>query len=73
MNCTSETIQGQIYIPAVNYTSACTPLTGPKALLISPSVLVAVIIVVAAFKDLTALTNAYGYVSTTLFMHVLRR
>ncbi|KZP18771.1 potassium transporter, partial [Athelia psychrophila] len=51
MNCTSEIIQGQIYIPAVNYT-----------------LLVAVIIVVAAFKSLTALTNAYGFaVATVMF------
>ncbi|KAF7985798.1 hypothetical protein HWV62_437 [Athelia sp. TMB] len=51
MNCTSETIQGQIYIPAVNYT-----------------ILVAVIIVVAVFKNLTALTNAYGFaVATVMF------
>lgn len=48
---TSETVQGQVYIPAVNWT-----------------LMIAVIILVAAFTNLTNLTNAYGFaVSTVMF------
>ncbi|KAK7685797.1 hypothetical protein QCA50_011143 [Cerrena zonata] len=48
---TSETVQGQIYIPLVNYI-----------------LLAATVIVVAAFKSSTALTNAYGFaVATVMF------
>ncbi|KAF9481220.1 potassium transporter [Pholiota conissans] len=51
MYYTSETIQGQVYIPAANWT-----------------LMVVTIIVVAAFKDLLALTLAYGFaVSTVMF------
>jgi KUP system potassium uptake protein len=48
---TSDTIQGQVYIPAINW-----------------ALMVAVIVVVAAFKSSTALTNAYGFaVATVMF------
>ncbi|KAJ7486154.1 potassium transporter [Mycena galericulata] len=51
MEYTSETIQGQVYIPAVNWT-----------------VMVVTIIIVAAFANLAALTNAYGFcVATVMF------
>ncbi|KAF8750061.1 potassium transporter [Rhizoctonia solani] len=49
MKYTSETIQGQVYVPAVNWALG-----------------IGCIIVVAAFKDLAALTNAY--VSTVMFI-----
>ncbi|KIJ49086.1 hypothetical protein M422DRAFT_777639 [Sphaerobolus stellatus SS14] len=49
---TSETVQGQVYIPAVNWTLA-----------------VITLVVVLAFKNSTALTNAYGFaVATVLFV-----
>lgn len=49
---TSETVQGQIYIPAANWTLA-----------------ILTVVVVAVFKNLTSLTNAYGFaVSTVLFV-----
>ncbi|CAE6432002.1 unnamed protein product [Rhizoctonia solani] len=52
MKYTSETIQGQVYVPAVNW-----------------SLGIGCIVVVAAFKDLAALTNAYGFaVSTVMFV-----
>ncbi|KAF8737866.1 potassium transporter, partial [Rhizoctonia solani] len=52
MKYTSETIQGQVYVPAVNWALG-----------------IGCIIVVAAFKDLAALTNAYGFaVSTVMFI-----
>ncbi|CUA70967.1 High affinity potassium transporter [Schwanniomyces occidentalis] [Rhizoctonia solani] len=52
MKYTSETIQGQVYIPAVNWALG-----------------IGCIVVVAAFKDLAALTNAYGFaVSTVMFV-----
>ncbi|KAG5646513.1 hypothetical protein DXG03_003280 [Asterophora parasitica] len=48
---TSEVIQGQIYVPAVNW-----------------ALMVAVIVVVAAFSNLQNLTNAYGFaVATVMF------
>ncbi|KIM43016.1 hypothetical protein M413DRAFT_435192 [Hebeloma cylindrosporum] len=48
---TSETIQGQVYIPAVNW-----------------ALMIATIIFVAAFSDLSKLTNAYGFaVATVMF------
>lgn len=48
---TSETIQGQVYIPAVNWV-----------------LMIATVIFVAAFKNLTQLTNAYGFaVATVMF------
>ncbi|KAJ6585288.1 potassium transporter [Mycena capillaripes] len=51
MAYTSETIQGQVYIPSVNWT-----LT------------IGTIIIVAAFSNLAALTNAYGFaVATVMF------
>ncbi|KAF9510974.1 hypothetical protein BS47DRAFT_1347297 [Hydnum rufescens UP504] len=49
---TSDTIQGQIYVPAINYTLG-----------------LVTIIVVAAFKNLSNLTNAYGFaVATVMFV-----
>ncbi|KAJ3545437.1 hypothetical protein NM688_g5626 [Phlebia brevispora] len=48
---TSEKIQGQVYIPAVNWT-----------------LMVIIIIVVAAFKSSTALTNAYGFAVATVML-----
>ncbi|KIY68292.1 potassium transporter [Cylindrobasidium torrendii FP15055 ss-10] len=48
---TSETIQGQIYIPAANWT-----------------LMVGTIVIVAAFSDLTALTNAYGFAVATVML-----
>lgn len=47
----SDSIQGQVYIAAVNYT-----------------VMIAVIVVVAAFSDLNALTNAYGFAVATVML-----
>ncbi|KAF8918970.1 potassium transporter [Mucidula mucida] len=48
---TSETIQGQIYIPAINW-----------------SLMIGTIVIVAAFSDLSKLTNAYGFaVATVMF------
>ncbi|KAG8908676.1 hypothetical protein FRC01_007308 [Tulasnella sp. 417] len=49
---TSETIQGQVYFPVVNYL-----------------LMIGTIIMVAVFKDLAKLTNAYGFaVSTVMFV-----
>ncbi|KAJ7134907.1 potassium transporter [Mycena epipterygia] len=51
MAYTSETIQGQVYIPAVNWT-----------------LMIGTIVIVAAFSNLAALTNAYGFaVATVMF------
>ncbi|KAF9052418.1 potassium transporter [Hymenopellis radicata] len=48
---TSDTIQGQIYIPAANWL-----------------LMIGTIIIVAAFQDLAAMTNAYGFaVATVMF------
>ena len=48
---TSEKLQGQIYIPVVNFW-----------------LMVGTIIIVGAFKDLSKLTNAYGFcVATVMF------
>ena len=61
---TSEKTQGQVYIPAVNwactYSHTQTMLRSLTRLWHSP-VMVVIIIVVAAFKNTTNLTNAYGY------------
>ncbi|KAJ3576321.1 hypothetical protein NP233_g493 [Leucocoprinus birnbaumii] len=52
---TSEKIQGQIYVPAANWTPGNT-------------VGIATIVVVGAFKNLPNMTNAYGFaVSTVMF------
>ncbi|KAI0923360.1 hypothetical protein AcW1_006344 [Taiwanofungus camphoratus] len=51
MKYTSETTEGQVYIPIVNYI-----------------LMIAVIIIVVAFKSSTSLTNAYGFaVATVMF------
>ncbi|KAJ7689182.1 potassium transporter [Mycena rosella] len=51
MTYTSETIQGQVYIPVVNWT-----------------IMIGTIVVVAAFSNLAALSNAYGFaVATVMF------
>src|SRR4051812_48026916 len=48
---TSETIQGQVYIPAINWV-----------------LMIATIVIVAVFTNLTNLTNAYGFaVATVMF------
>ncbi|KAF8604432.1 potassium transporter [Ceratobasidium sp. AG-I] len=51
MKYTSETVQGQVYVPAVNW-----------------SIGIGCIVVVAAFKDLAALTNAYGFAVATVMI-----
>ncbi|QRV99501.1 high affinity potassium transporter [Ceratobasidium sp. AG-Ba] len=51
MKYTSETVQGQVYVPAVNW-----------------SIGLGCIVVVAAFKDLAALTNAYGFAVATVMI-----
>ncbi|KAG8750690.1 hypothetical protein FRC12_012763 [Ceratobasidium sp. 428] len=51
MKYTSETVQGQVYVPAVNWSLA-----------------LGCIIVVAVFKDLAALTNAYGFAVATVMI-----
>lgn len=60
---TSETVQGQIYIPAANWTRAFDDLSIYTIQSDISFTLVAIltIVVVAAFKNLTSLTNAYGY------------
>ncbi|KAM6494401.1 Potassium transporter [Amanita muscaria] len=51
MLCTSDEFQGQVYIPAVNW-----------------SFMILIIVIVAAFANLTNLTNAYGFaVATVMF------
>ncbi|KAF8882060.1 potassium transporter, partial [Gymnopilus junonius] len=51
MKYTSETIQGQVYVPAFNW-----------------ALMIATVVVVAAFGDLSNLTNAYGFaVATVMF------
>jgi len=48
---TSETIQGQVYIPAFNW-----------------ALMIATIVIVAVFSNLTNLANAYGFaVATVMF------
>ncbi|KAF9525089.1 potassium transporter [Crepidotus variabilis] len=51
MHFTSETIQGQVYIPAVNWT-----------------LMIATIVLVAAFSDLDRLTDAYGFAVATVMI-----
>ncbi|KIY71241.1 potassium transporter [Cylindrobasidium torrendii FP15055 ss-10] len=59
MTYTSKTMQGQVYIPTINWL-----------------LMIGAIIVVAAFTDLRAITNAYGFavatvmVSTTLLISI---
>lgn len=48
---TSETVQGQVYVPAVNWI-----------------LMILTIVFVAAFKDLAALTNAYGFAVATVML-----
>ncbi|PPQ85166.1 hypothetical protein CVT25_004173 [Psilocybe cyanescens] len=48
---TSETIQGQVYIPAINWT-----------------LMIATIVIVAVFKNLGNLTNAYGFAVATVMI-----
>ena len=61
---TSTKIQGQVYIPAVNWSRASHILSAsflPRRLLTRGYiVLVGTIVMVAAFKNLAHLTNAYG-------------
>ncbi|KAJ7131679.1 potassium transporter [Mycena crocata] len=62
MSYTSDTIQGQVYIPSVNWI-----------------LMIGTIVLVGAFSDLAALTNAYGFavatvmVSTTILLAVQMR
>ncbi|KAG9102566.1 hypothetical protein FRC06_001760 [Ceratobasidium sp. 370] len=51
MKYTSEKVQGQVYVPAVNW-----------------SIALGCIVVVAVFKDLAALTNAYGFAVATVMI-----
>ena len=48
---TSDTVQGQVYVPAVNWI-----------------LMILTIVFVAAFKDLAALTNAYGFAVATVML-----
>lgn len=48
---TSDTIQGQVYIPAINW-----------------ALMIAIVIIVAVFKDLEAMTNAYGFAVATVMI-----
>lgn len=48
---TSETVQGQVYIPAVNWV-----------------LMIATIVIVAVFKNLANLTNAYGFAVATVMI-----
>ncbi|KAF8329370.1 potassium transporter [Cantharellus anzutake] len=48
---TSSLVQGQVYVPAANYTLG-----------------LATVIVVAAFKNLTNMTNAYGFAVSTVMI-----
>ncbi|CAE6398379.1 unnamed protein product [Rhizoctonia solani] len=70
MKYTSETIQGQVYVPAVNWARKLMfSLNNFGNGLIALIVGIGCIVVVAAFKDLAALTNAYGFaVSTVMFV-----
>ena len=51
MTYTSDTVQGQVYLSAVNWT-----------------LMIAVIIIIAAFTDLAAMTNAYGFAVSTVMI-----
>ena len=64
----SDTVQGQIFIPVVNWIREHS-LPSTESILNSwYSVMIATIIVVAAFKNATQLTNAYGFaVATVMF------
>lgn len=68
---TSETVQGQVYFPVVNYLRKLTLPSlreGPGSH-DSLLVMIGTIIMVAVFKDLGKLTNAYGFaVSTVMFV-----
>jgi KUP system potassium uptake protein len=61
MKYTSETIQGQVYVPAVNWARKhmifMDKFSNNSVVL---TVGIGCIVIVAAFKDLAALTNAYG-------------
>lgn len=69
---TSETVQGQVYFPIVNYvreshSSDLVPIRF-LTILLTP-VMLGTIVMVAAFKNLANLTNAYGFaVSTVMFI-----
>lgn len=68
---TSETVQGQVYFPIVNYVRECCPASCFTDAVITASLLVMIgtIVMVAAFKNLANLTNAYGFaVSTVMFI-----
>ena len=67
MVCTSETVQGQVYIPAVNWSRKfwVSPLLSATNSGLC-AVAVITLVVVVAFNSATALTNAYGYVALIL-------
>jgi KUP system potassium uptake protein len=66
---TSETIQGQVYIPSVNWIRAFFSSTLLVPLLILFAVMIACVVVVGAFQNLAAMTNAYGFaVATVMFV-----
>jgi KUP system potassium uptake protein len=66
---TSETIQGQVYIPMVNWTCEFSLIQLSLGRSDLSIVMIAVIVVVAAFKDLAAMTNAYGYALLSVYSY----
>ena len=65
MYYTSDMFQGQIYIPFVNYTCQLLPtklytLNHLPDIIFNYIVMFACVAMVAAFKDASALTNAFG-------------
>ena len=62
MKYTSETIQGQVYVPAFNW-----------------ALMIATVVIVAVFSNLSNLTNAYGFavatvmISTSLLLSIQMR
>ena len=67
---TSETVQGQVYFPIVNWLCTYTAYVRRESSLnFSLTVMIGTIVMVAAFKNLANLTNAYGFaVSTVMFV-----
>lgn len=58
---TNDLVQGQVYVPAANYLLVRTVILRVSDEDSSPQPQgIATIIVVAAFKDLAAMSNAYG-------------
>lgn len=62
MHHTSETVQGQVYFPIINYIRECRSLSHHRTKLnAAHAVGIATIVMVAAFKNLGNMTNAYGF------------